>query len=100
MAALCLITKFNPAPRGEAAAATARGGEEIVHLESGRSTAERAQDEIRQLEHLGQAITTALESTLIEPLPSEIILLLSILESKGKGRVKLIAPIKFDQHDR
>lgn len=80
--------------------ATARGGEAIVHLESGRSAAERGQDEIRQLEHLGQAITTALESTLGEPLPSEIVLLLGILESKGKGRMKLMAPIRFDRHDR
>ncbi len=57
-----------------------------MQFEFGESTAERTQDEFRQLEQLGQAITTALESTLVEPLPSEIVRLLNLLESKRKGR--------------
>ncbi len=57
-----------------------------MQFEFGESTAERTQDEFRQLEQLGQAITTALESTLVEPLPGEIVRLLSLLEWKGKGR--------------
>ncbi len=57
-----------------------------MDLESGRPAAERARDEIRQLEQLGQAMISALECTLIEPLPSDIVFLLSLLEYKGRDR--------------
>ena len=53
-----------------------------MRLEFSQSTLERAQDEIRQLQLLGEAIKTALESTLVEPLPHELVFLLSLLEMK------------------
>lgn len=52
-------------------------------------------DELRQLQLLGQAITTALESILVEPLPHEIITLLGLLESKEEKKVKLMKPVSL-----
>lgn len=58
---------------------------------------EKVQDEIRQLELLGQAITAALRSTLVEPLPYRIALLLNILELKEKEKVRPITLATLDK---
>jgi hypothetical protein len=59
-----------------------------------QASAEQVQDQIRQLDLLGQAITAASRSTLVEPLPHEIGLLLNLLELKEK--VKPITRAKLD----
>lgn len=45
---------------------------------------EKAKDEMRQLQQLGQVITRDLEGAIVEQLPHEIVFLLSILEAKER----------------
>jgi hypothetical protein len=51
-------------------------------------TKARAKDEIRQLQQLGKAIATSLESALDAPLPCEIVRLLRLLELKEKEKAE------------
>jgi hypothetical protein len=57
--------------------------------ELSQSVTERVQDDVRQLQLLGQAITKALASILVEPLPREIDILLDLLESKEEEEEKM-----------
>jgi hypothetical protein len=58
----------------------------IVHLDFLQSPTERATDENRQLELLGQVIKITLKDTLIESLPHEIAFLLDLLELKERRK--------------
>jgi hypothetical protein len=71
-----------------------------VCYEFSPSTSERALDEIRQMMQLGTAMTAALDSTLVEALPNELILLLGILEMKEMERAKMHQPLlHLEEHD-
>jgi hypothetical protein len=76
--------------------ATFRGGR-ASYLAFPQAPAEHVEDEIRQLELLGQAIATAFRSTLVEPLPHEIALILNLLELKEKEKVKPMTLAKLDK---